>query len=412
MRKIYKNIINDSLYRNSSYLLVSNIVAAFFGFIFWSVATRFFSAREVGLASTLISSSDLVVSFALLGLNIGLVRFLPASDSKNDKINSVFTVTTFTLLIASLAFILGLKYFSPELVIVHERQGVAIMFVVFVVFLGLSESIKSVFRSFRSSQYVLLKNTVFNVLKLILIFSFASLSVLGILTSWVVSLVISFVISLVILIKKFDFRLRPVIKIDTIRKMFSFSFANYVSEFFERAPRAGIPLIITNLIGPQYSAYYYIDMSIALFLFMLPEAIGSSFYAESSFDEKELSLNTKKVLKVFFLILTPAILVVIIFGNYILLFFGKVYSREGSSLLSLLSLSTIFIAVNSLYSNILRIKYQMKKLILINFLGSLIILGLSFVLIKNSIIGVGWAWLIGNAAMSFVYIATTLWYKS
>ena len=120
MKKIYKNIIGDSLYRNSSYLIASNILSTALGFIFWALATRVFSTQDVGLGSTLISSTDLVVAFALLGLNMGLVRYLPASDRKNDKINSVFVITSITSLIASLIFVLGLRYISPELVIIHD----------------------------------------------------------------------------------------------------------------------------------------------------------------------------------------------------------------------------------------------------------------------------------------------------
>ena len=411
MKKIYKNIIGDSLYRNSSYLIASNILSTALGFIFWALATRVFSTQDVGLGSTLISSTDLVVAFALLGLNMGLVRYLPASDRKNDKINSVFVITSITSLIASLIFVLGLRYISPELVIIHDSLLVSVMFIIFVVFLSLAESIKSIFRAYRSSQYVLIKNTIFNFLKIILIIIFVNLGALGIFSSWLVSLVISCIVSLIILTKKFNYEFKPIIKIDVTKKIFLYSFANYVSEFLERAPKLAMPLIITSIAGPQNSAYYYIDMSIATFLFMLPEAIASSFFAETSTNEAELALNTKKALKAFCLVLIPAVIGIMFLGNYILLFFGKEYSTQGSELLKLLSLSTVFIAINALFSNIVRINGELKKLILINFLGAVTILGLSLILINLSLVGIGWAWLIGNTLMSLFYLATSR-YKS
>src|SRR4030067_2848010 len=148
MKKIYEGIKKDSLYRNSSYLIASNVVMATFGFIFWVAATKVFTTSEIGLASTLISGAELVMTFALLGLNSSLVRYLPTSQQKDDKINTVFTVTTFTSIFFSIIFIIVSKNIFKELQVLYGNFSVLIVFIIFVLFLTLAESIKGIFRSF------------------------------------------------------------------------------------------------------------------------------------------------------------------------------------------------------------------------------------------------------------------------
>jgi len=62
-------LVNDSLFSNSIYLILSTGVVAVFG-------------------ATLISIMTLISSFSILGLGNGLIRYLPTSERKNKKINT------------------------------------------------------------------------------------------------------------------------------------------------------------------------------------------------------------------------------------------------------------------------------------------------------------------------------------
>ena len=56
IKKIINHFAQDSLYRNSIYLMLSTAIMAFFGFFFWIINTRLFSPTQIGLATALISS--------------------------------------------------------------------------------------------------------------------------------------------------------------------------------------------------------------------------------------------------------------------------------------------------------------------------------------------------------------------
>ena len=90
--KFYNYLANDSLYRNSIYLMLSTGVMAVFGFFFWMINARLYSAEQAGIGTTLISIMTLISSFSLLGLGNSLIKYLPTSDKKNKKINTSFTL--------------------------------------------------------------------------------------------------------------------------------------------------------------------------------------------------------------------------------------------------------------------------------------------------------------------------------
>lgn len=94
------------------------------------------------------------------------------------------------------------------------------------------------------------------------------------------------------------------------------------------------------------------------------------------------------MIEIISIIVIPAIIVIFLFGNYILLAFGEKYSNEGFILLKFLSIAGIFISINSIESVILNIKHKIKLMILLNLMSTTIILSLSVILIKMNFLGI------------------------
>jgi O-antigen/teichoic acid export membrane protein len=66
--------------------MLSTGVMAVFGFFFWMINARLYSAEQVGIGTTLISIMTLISSFSLLGLGNSLtqVRQNKGEKSKNS----------------------------------------------------------------------------------------------------------------------------------------------------------------------------------------------------------------------------------------------------------------------------------------------------------------------------------------
>jgi len=402
--KFYNHLANDSLYRNSIYLMLSTAVMAFLGFFFWAINARLYSTEQVGIATTLISVMTLISTFSLLGLGNSLIKYIPISERKNEKINTSFTLVGLTSIFISIFFLGFLKTFSPQLLFVRGNIFFAILFVLFVVFTSLNTILETVFIAYRSSKYVLIKNTIFSIVKLIFPFILVTLGAYGIFMSFSLSLIIAFIFSLVFLILKFNYLFKPTINMDIIKRMTIFSLGNYAAGFIGGLPQLVLPLFITNLIGARFTAYFYMDMMIVNFLYIVPMATSQSLFAEGSYNEAELKIQLNKATKIIPLILIPAIVVTLLFGRYILLVFGKQYSSEGLMLLQLLAISGIFISINFISNAIFYIKHKIKLIILVNFIGAFIILSLSTLLIHQNLLGVGIAWVIGQGVVSGIYL--------
>jgi len=405
---IYNKLKADSLYQNSVFLMLSTLVMSFFGFIFWIVCARLFSANEVGLATTIISIMSLVVSFSVLGLNIGLIRYLPGSKRKNEKINSVFTLVALITIIVSTIFLLLVNDFSPKLYFIKENLLLSVVFIVFMIFASLSSLIESVFIAFRSTKFILIKNTIFSSLKIAFPFFLVGLGAYGIFTSWMLAVIVSFTVSLLILVYRFGFKPKIVFYDRVIRKVGRYSFGNYVAGLVGGLPAMFLPLIITNYLSAETTAYYYISMMIATLLFTVSQATSNSLFAEGS-SGKDLKVQVKKSFKIILPLLILGIVLILLFGNYLLLVFGNDYSSEGFSFLRILAFSGIFVSVNSVFNAILKVKNMVREMITRSVIGSFLIILLSFVFIYYGfgLLGIGYAWIIGQALISVTYLV--LW---
>ncbi len=403
---ILKMIPKDPLYRNSIYLMLSTLMMSGLGFVFWMIGARLFTTEQVGLATALISVMGLITSFSLLGLNTGLIRYLPTAENKDKKINSSFTLVAIVTVMISSIFLISIKSLYPKLMFVHDNLVLSFIFIFFMIFASFSSLIESIFIAYRSAKYILLKNIVFSSLKILLLFAFVWLGAYGIFSAQMISLIIGFLGSFIILIYKFDYKPKFAFYDSIIKKIGRYSFGNYVSGFIGGLPSMILPLIILNKLGAETSAYYYMAMMIAGLLFAIPQSTSNSLFAEGSHNEKNIRIQIKKAVKIIALILIPAIAVIVFSGQYILLAFGKEYSREGFKFLQMLALSGVFVGINNIFGTLLRVKKRIKSLIFISIFSAILVLGISYLLINNGfgLLGIGYAYLIGQAIISASYL--------
>ena len=192
--KYYNYLASDSLYGNSIYLMLSTAIMAFFGFFFWIINARLFTPEQVGIATTLISVMTLISSFSLLGLGNGLIRYLPTSERKNKKINTAFTFVGLTSIVITIIYLLFIKIISPSLLFVRENVFFSLLFIIFIAFTSLANLSENIFIAYRSSLYVLLKNTIFSIIKIVLPIFLISLGAYGIFASVGIAMAISFLL--------------------------------------------------------------------------------------------------------------------------------------------------------------------------------------------------------------------------
>lgn len=391
-----RGILKDGIYVNSIWLIANSFTMSVLGFLFWIINARLFSSEQLGLASALISAVELLMPLSLLGFNMALIRYLPSSTQKQDIIDSCFSLSGLFALITSSSFVLSVKFFLPKLELIWNYFWGSI-FVIFVISYLFFELQTSVLIAQKRAKYSFFKTLIYSICKLIFPFILLFLGALGIFSSWIIGLFLSIIAGTIFIktIPKFK------IKIEIIKKLFSFSAVNYISTFLSLAPGSIIPLLITSKLYTSATAYFYISWNITLLLFIVPHSVSQILLAE---DPNLLKTNVIKSIKLIALILIPAVIITIAISEYLLLIFGAEYSQNASRLLQLLAFSSIPFAFNRVYIAVQNVKHNLHVVLIVHLSLTISTLGLSYILLTKGIIYVGIARLICQTIVACVLI--------
>ena len=394
----------QSLFLNSVYLIMSTAVLAIFGFAYWWLAARLSSAYELGIAATLVSVMTYVGMISQVGLNISVIRYLPGSQNQSGIINTCMTVVVIVAGILSIGFLLSSTAVSDKLSFLRESPFIAISFIVFMIFAALNIMIEYIFIAIRKSINVFLRNSVLSILKVGFLFVFLFMGGYGIFAAWAVALMITVVFSYFLFPPVFRQKFKFQILKDELRTMAPFSTANYFASLIGNLSISAIPIILTSISSPENTAYYAVAMSYASLLFSIPIAICNSLFAEGSTNEQEILKLTMKAVRLICMLLIPAITALLVFGEYALLLFGAEYARHSTYLLSLLALSSIFVALNTVCWTLLNLIQRVADIIVTLSINAILILILTYLWSDQGLMGTGLAWLFSQAVTSLIYM--------
>jgi len=406
MRDKIRGFLRISLYRNAAYLLMTSGTNSLAGFVFWAMAARLYPAEGVGLASAAISAMGLLALLSTLGMDYGLIRFLPgAHDRGNSIINSCLTLSGLSSLVLAAIFLAGINIWSPALLRIQQNPVFFISFIIF--------SVASVFRIFaerifvarRRSGFTLTQGLVFSLLRFIPLVALAPLfDVFGIFASWGIGLGLAVLISVPFLIPRIQpgFRPKPVIDRDSIGSMMHFSFANYAANIFWAIPILCLPLMVVNLLGAEANAYFYVGWALGYLLVNIPVTVSFSLFAEGSNSQEKMGRDIGRSLKLV-LVLVPVIAIVFLAGDKVLALFGNAYAENATTLLWVLAVSAIPAGLNHTYFTVKRVQKRMKDVISLSAFIAVIAMILSFVLLpRMGIVGAGGGWLVPQVIVAIM----------
>jgi len=397
------------LYRNSIYLILSSGILAILGFIFWAVAARLYPVEGVGFASAAISAMALLALLSTLGLDYGLMRFLPSSDRKASEVmNSCFTVSSLASIAVSAIFLAGLHLWSPALLAIREHPTFFASFIVFTVASTLMTFVSRTFVAERRASFTLVQGLVFGLLRFVpLVFLATPFHTFGIFASWGLTMSLAVIICVFLILPRVraGYRPLPSISKQVINEIIHFSFANYGANLLWAIPSLALPLMVVNRLGAEPNAYFYVGWATASVLFMIPVATSLSLFAEGSHNREGLARDTGRSLKLILIILVPAIILMFVLGDKILLLFGRAYSENAVRLLQILAISALPVGVNHLYFSIKRVEMKMKSVVVLSALIAVFTLALSWSLLpRMGVWGAGVAFLAAQGTVAIVVI--------
>jgi O-antigen/teichoic acid export membrane protein len=396
---------NDSLFRNSVYLMMSTAVMAGFGFIFWIIAARIYTPSEIGFATALISATTLLSTFGMLGFNNALIRYLPKSKKPNVTINTAIILVSLATILLSCVYLLGIRHFGPAFSSLTSSPTYIGLFLLFMVLVSINTLTDSVFIAYRASKYNVIVYTFFGLVKIALPLVLVGFGAYGIFFAYTGSVVVSFLLSFYFMRKHFNYRFGWNMEKATAQSMGKFSMATYLSSFLSGLPVLVMPTLIVSKLGTVEAAYFYMASTITTLLYVIPHATTQALLAEGSHDEKGIMSFVKGASKLISILLLPAILVLVLGGHFVLLIFGKSYADHSASLLSIMAITGIFLSINMLGSTIMKVRHQMKQLLAVNFGYLVVTILLTLLLLdRHGVLGAAWALMGGQIFICLEYL--------
>jgi O-antigen/teichoic acid export membrane protein len=402
---ISNKYIIDPLYRNSLFIFINTMTGTILGFLFWTLASRLFSPSDMGISTAIVNAMAIIASLSTLGLNTGIIRYMPNSSKKAEVFNAALTIAAICGLFLGVIFIMFIELFSPSLHFL-KRMDFFILFNLFLLFQIGQGFVNYGLLALRKAPYPIIQNIGAGI-RIPLLIPFTIFGVIGIISSIGLGYVISFLFG-ILLLKKFSIKVKPRFHLASIREIIRYSLYTYIADCLFIIQSSILPIIILNSIGAKEAAYFYAAFSIASSLYAVSNSIFMSMLIEGS---HELGLRTliKKSLKASFIVIIPSAIIMFFLGYIPLMIFGGEFSEKGFPVLRALILASPFVTLNALFMDAKRVQKDMKPLIMLaGFLTTSIIIMSYFFMERIGLIGVGIGWLAGQCTTSIIILVIVL----
>ena len=248
----------EVLYLNSFFLIVVSILSAGVGFLFWMIASRFYTPTDIGIASALISVTGFISILSIMGFDIVLIKKIPQNEHINDLINTTFSISALVALCWIIIYLIGIRFFTPSLYIITNNFFLLSFFILFTLISPLVElQLSAVFVGLKKAEYSFYETcvTIFRlgILPFLIVFG-----VIGIYFSYGITIILAFSLGYYLLLSKNAIQINFGINLDVIRNISAPSFGNYIARIFELMPNFLLPILIINMLGAEANAYFFI----------------------------------------------------------------------------------------------------------------------------------------------------------
>jgi O-antigen/teichoic acid export membrane protein len=390
--------MTDSLYRNSTYLLINLLLTAISGFLFVLVCTHFYSQKEFGYATSLIGATMLATSISNIGMNRTIVRFLGKSDRKSqDFVTHSLIVISCSLFVGSIMSIFldryGIKHVSPILILIYIAS---------VLTYSLKYLFDNVFVATRSAVGTLIENSAFNIVKIIFPLIVIGSGFVGILSAQLAAAIISIVVSLYLLQTRFNFKIITKPQRESMSGKWQFAFGSYTADLIGGLPTSILPIIVVAKLGPVAGALWYVVIQIINFLLTLSNSINQAMFAEMANSTEGIGKFIKKALLAMYGLVIPSAIFVIIFAPIVLRLFSGNYTNA-THLLRLMTLFAMAGIINYITGSILAYHKKVFYITIVNAVNASVVI-FYCLLAAHNLTGIAIGWMLGEVANLILFV--------
>ena len=416
LRVLIGRLRSESLLRNSLFIMLTTVVNSAFGFAFWFVAARLFTARDVGLTAAIISASTVVIILASIGVGGMLIQSLPEHERSESWWSTFWAGTGIAVAIAVIvgcAALVLLPRLSGQLAALRSA-GYATVFIVGTVAMSAGSIIDSAFIAARVTGNMVVRNSVVaagKVLLIVLVTVVAGTRALNLLSAWAAAAVVGVAFGIGILARRMSLPWPPraSILMRTALNFRSRVAGNQLIGIGTALLPYLLPLVVTARLSLTQNAYFYTTWMLGGIFLIIAPAVSQSLFAEGAHNPQELYAKARSALGFIFALLTPFVLVVFVLGGPLLSTLGTAYEHHAIGLLRIVLLSSIPDAIMNVYISVLRVQGRLTTAAGLSLGIGVGIVGISWVLLPVlGIDAVGWAFLAMQTCGCFFMVVDVL----
>lgn len=400
--------MSRKLLSNSLLVLLTTALMAGAGALFWVIAARLATPEEIGLAGSLVAAGDALALFAQLGLNIAIVRALPASTRQAGDVTTAAVVVLGAGATFGLGYAVLLPLTAPQLAEVLASPLVIAAFSLLVAATALNVLTDSVFLALDRARWFLRLNGVYlGLIKLSLPFLLAGAGAIGLYFSVGIAVACCAVASLWLVLRHLPAPRRPAPSPQLLANR-GFAAAGYVSYVLAVLPLLVLPLVVINALGSRAAGTYFIAFQVAMLLNAGLLAVANATYAEC---ERARHARHTVAARGGMLLVGGAVVgcvAMVAVAPHLLGIFGSHYSAEGTATLRVLALACVGAALNYWGIMRLRLAANLAAMVGVQLVSTVVVLGLALAVADRGTVWVAAAWGIGHAVGGLLsYLLTT-----
>jgi O-antigen/teichoic acid export membrane protein len=360
-----RRVLADPLWRSAYSLMLNSVATGALGLIFWIVAARAQSSARVGEASALIAAMMTLSSISQLNLANVITRFLPQAGTRARRwILSAYGLAVLATVVGAGVFLAVVPGLSNSLRFLDHDAAFAAVFVLTTALWSIFGLQDAVMTALRRAPWIPLENSMFGFLKLAFLPALAAVAVgHAIFVSWMLPMALLLVPVNYMIFRRFvpayvrnHPEAPPVAELLPSGRVRRFLVADYLGSVLQQAALALPPLLVVALLGSRENAYFYVP-------FMLVNSFDTVFFnastslvVEGAFGDVSLAQLARRVARRYTTMVLPGVLILVIFAPLLLLPFGSSYSEQGTSVLRLLALASLFRVAIFLFAAVARVR--------------------------------------------------------
>jgi O-antigen/teichoic acid export membrane protein len=192
-----------------------------------------------------------------------------------------------------------------------------------------------------------------------------------------------------------------------LRTVSRFSFGHSAVALTAWVPDFFVPLLVLRYVDDAANAYYYAAWTIGFSARLLAVNLGNAFTVEGAYAAASLRQLLRLATRLSIAVLVPVVVVLVVGAGVVLRVFGPDYAHAATPLLRYYAVSLVPFTLAAFVVAVDRVRERVAAALTITSVGSVLTIGLDFVLIPRlGISGAGLGWLIGQSAAAAVALAT------